>query len=311
MNLIKPMISVIIPTYNREKFIGEAIQSVLGQTYCNFEIIVVDDGSTDYTEKLVGMIIDPRLQYIRQENNGRSSARNRALKLSKGKYIAFLDSDDLYLPEKLSTQVGYLETHPDVSMIYTSAYCMDENGNPISHRYEAKASGWIYRQIAFFTPVTITLPTVMLRREVLDKVGNFDEKMHRFEDTDLWRRISKYFYIGAMSEPTCKLRTHSDNSLAAQDPHKIEEALSYYVSKIFKEDRSINFFLRCKGVSGIYLYYGRALMTRSAWASIGRKLLFRSIYYWPLNFRSIFYIFAYHLYGNKLMQLSKLKKDEN
>lgn len=308
MRKMQPKVSVIIPTYNRAQFIGAAIESVIEQSFQDFEIIVVDDGSTDNTEQLVGMMIDPRLHYIRQENRGRSNARNRALKLAKGKYIAFLDSDDLYLPNKLELQLNYMEQNPHVFMIYTSAFCIDEDENLLTDKYEASVSGWIYKKIAFFTPVTITLPTVMLRREVFDKVGNFDEKMQRFEDTDMWRRISKYFYIGAMSEPTCRLRTHSDNSLAAQDPHKIEAALSYYAGKIFKEDKTVNFFLRSKGVSGMYLYYAQALMTNAVWASMGRKLLLCSIYYWPLNFRSI-YLFAYHLFGYRLVQMIRPRGD--
>lgn len=301
-----PKVSVIIPTYNREKFIGAAIESVINQSFKEFEILVVDDGSSDNTQKLIATITDPRLHYIHQENRGRSNARNQALKLAKAKYICFLDSDDLYLPNKLELQVNYMEKNQDIAMIYTSALCIDADEKMLPEKYEANVSGWLYPKIAFFKPVTITLPTVMLRREVIEKVGNFDEEMERFEDTDLWRRVSKHFYIGAISEPTCLLRTHSDNSLQSQNPKNINEALSYYVKKIFKEDASESYFLRCKGSSEIYLYYGKALMTRPDCISMGRQLLWQAVRFWPL---SAFYIVAYCLFGHKLSKvLSSNKK---
>lgn len=292
--LFIPTVSVIIPTYNRKKLISESIQSVLDQTFQDFEIIVVDDGSTDGTAEVIKLFPTEKLKYVYQKNSGRSNARNHALRLAKGRYVAFLDSDDLYLPGKLELQVGYMEEHSEVSMIYTSAYCMDENGNLINHHYDAKVSGWIYKYIAFFVPVTITLPTVMIRREVFDKVGGFDEKMERFEDTDMWRRISKHFYIGAITEPTCKLRTHSDNSLIAQDPQKIVKALDYYASKIFREDTEVGTITLRKGVSVLYQYYGYALLTQSEWASLGRALLYKALASWPLSPRLYAKLIYYH-----------------
>lgn len=292
MSSNSPLVSVLIPTFNREKFIGEAIESVLEQTFQDFEIIVVDDGSTDRTAEVIKSFPADKLIYIHQPNRGRSNARNHALSLAKGRYIAFLDSDDLYLPGKLELQVSYLEDHPEAGMVYTSAYCVDEHGISMNHYYLANVSGWIYKQIAFYVPVTITLPTVMVRREVIDKVGVFDEKMERFEDTDIWRRISKCFFIGAISEPTCKLRTHAENSLQGQDPQKIIHALLYYVNKIFKDDKSISILLRHKGAATLYRHYGQAMMTNSSWVRFGRTLLFKSLSYWPFSLSALLlYVF--------------------
>lgn len=106
---MSPRVSVVIPTYNRAQFIASAIESVLTQTFGDFELIVVDDGSTDRTSEIVTSISDPRLVFVRQDNAGRSTARNRALALAKGAYIAFLDSDDLYLPGKLALQIQYMD----------------------------------------------------------------------------------------------------------------------------------------------------------------------------------------------------------
>ncbi len=257
--MLSPKVSVIVATYNREKYLKEAIISVLEQTYCDFEIIVIDDGSTDNTHIMIESFQDPRLRYIKQENHGRSHARNVGLHLSKGQYIAFLDSDDLYLMHKLALQISYLDTHPKVGMIYTSAYCIDDNGNFISHQYKAKVSGSIYHKIAFFIPVTITLPTVMLRRNIILKAGGFDEKMYRFEDTDLWRRISKITPIDAIDVYTCKLRTHAGNDIKMQNAQQLVNAVHYYVAKILNEDKKTNLLLFNWRIGGLYYYYAHAL----------------------------------------------------
>ncbi|MBY3167864.1 glycosyltransferase family 2 protein [Rhizobium laguerreae] len=273
-----PTVSVIIPTYNRARFIREAIESVFSQTYRDFELIVIDDGSTDETAKIVRALVDNRLNFIRQENRGRSAARNRAIALARGRYIAFLDSDDMYLPDKLAQQVDYMDSHPEDGMIYTSAMCIDGDGNPLnSQRYEAWADGEIYKQVAFFQPVTITLPTVMVRREVLNAVGGFDEAMDRFEDTDLWRRIAKHYRVGILVEATCILRTHGDNTLRSQDPAKIIEAIEYYVAKIFREDADVGMHFLKNGASRLYGYYGRAFMSVPGWRHQGALLTKRSI----------------------------------
>lgn len=268
-----PRVSVIIPTYNRAQYILEAVESVLSQDYPNFEVIVVDDGSTDHTAEIIGTVNDSRLRYIKQPNQGRSSARNRALTTANGDFITFLDSDDLYMPGKIALQVEYLLKHPETGMIYTSAHCIDDDGDMLQHKYEATVSGMIYEQIAFFQPVTITLPTVMTRREVLDRIGGFDEKMHRFEDTDMWRRISKLYRIDALPVFSCKLRTHDDNSLRNQNPSQIVDALNYYSQKITKEDMDINPNIRSGGLARLYRYYGAAMMTVPAMAPTGVTLM--------------------------------------
>lgn len=276
-----PKVSVVIPTYNRAEFITSAIESVLNQTFRDFELLVVDDGSTDRTGEIVALIRDPRLIFIRQGNAGRSNARNRALALARGAYIAFLDSDDLYLPSKLDLQVQYMDMRPEAGMVYTSACCIDAHGNDLPERYEAKRSGRIYSDIAFFRPVTITLPTVMVRRQILEQVGGFDERMSRFEDTDMWRRVSKVTDIHAIGVDTCKLRTHDDNGLRAQDPDRIVSALEYYSSKIMREDADVSALSLRLGLGGLHYYYGRALMTVTGWETHTWKLFTRALRYWP------------------------------
>ena len=280
-----PTVSVIIPTYNRASMLREAIQSVLDQTYSDFEIIVVDDGSTDDTRKIVNAFFDKRIRYVFQENRGRSNARNHAFALAQGKYIAFLDSDDLFLPGKLEKQVAALEKEPGFGMVYSSAICTDEQGKEIPpFMYKATASGMIYRKVAFYIPLTIILPTVVMRAEVLSQVGGFDEKMERFEDTDMWRRVARRYPILAIREPLCRIRRHSDNELANQDPENIMRALEYYINKVFNEDKDESLIFRKRGAARFYLRYGLAviLLNPERLAS-ARGFLVHSIKHWPLQ----------------------------
>lgn len=288
-----PLISVVMPTFNREMFLREAIQSVLDQTFRDFELIIIDDGSTDGTKDVVNSFPDHRIHYIYQSNRGRSNARNHALHIARGRYIAFLDSDDLYLPDKLQLQVDFLNMHPEFSMVYTSAYCMDETGALLHDSYAATVSGDIYQEIAFYVPVTITLPTVMVSREVFEKVGGFDEKMDRFEDTDMWRRIAKEVLVGAMPEYTCLLRTHSGNALARQDPIVVYRSVISYIDKVFIEDASISLEVRSNGAADLCFYYARALLTLPHGTTAGRKLLFKSIGYKPKKTYRLAYLVYY------------------
>lgn len=278
-----PQVTIIIPTYNRASLIGSAIESVLRQSFVDFELIVVDDGSSDNTPDIVASFAhDRRLVYLVQENRGRSAARNRAINLARGRYVAFLDSDDLYLHNKLAEQISFLDAHDDVDMIYTSAECINSDGTPLpGQKYTAWAEGNIYELVAFFQPVTITLPTVMLRKEVLDRVGGFDESMERFEDTDLWRRIAKSHRIAAMPQVTCILRTHADNALDNQDPVKIIKSIQSYTAKIFLEDEDMGQNFLRTGASGLFEYYGRAFIGRPGKRGYGVFLLRRAMGYAP------------------------------
>jgi glycosyltransferase involved in cell wall biosynthesis/2-polyprenyl-3-methyl-5-hydroxy-6-metoxy-1,4-benzoquinol methylase len=255
-----PLVSVIIPTFNRDKFIGEAIQSILNQTYKNLEVIVVDDGSQDRTKEIVSSFQDGRVLYFYQTNKGRSAARNLALKHAKGEYITFLDSDDSYHKDKIKKQVKFFERNKEFSVVYTSATCVDESGNCLNFKYKANDSGWIYSKVAYFASSPITLPTVMLRREVLSKIGSFDEALHRFEDTDMWRRIAKEYQIGAIKETTCLLRTHGDNSLKNQDPEIIMKNLEYYINKVLSEDVNYGAF-HDEGIDSLLNYYKAAFLS--------------------------------------------------
>jgi glycosyltransferase involved in cell wall biosynthesis len=291
-----PTVSVIIPTYNRAFMLKEAIQSVLDQTYSDYEVIVVDDGSTDNTREVVNALSDKRVRYVFQENRERSAARNHALSLARGRYIAFLDSDDLFLPTKLEKQVAALEKEQKFGMVYSSAICTDKQGKRIApFMYKATASGWIYRKVAFYVPITILPTLVMIRTEVLSQVGGFDEKMTRFEDIDMWRRVARRYPILAMQEPLSIFRTHSDNELANQNPDKILRALAYYVNKAFNEDKDESRIFLRRAAARLYLRYGLAIFLSPEWHDSARTFIVHSIKYWPLQIGAYFLLIATYL----------------
>lgn len=196
MNMKK--ISVIIPTHNREPFLKECIESVFDQTYNDFELIVVDDGSTDETEKLLESY-SQRLLFIKQKQKGPSSARNLGIKKSKGDWITFLDSDDLWLPKKLEFQMNYFEEHKDAKISYTEEIWYRNGVRVNPHKKHEKHSGWIYQKML---PLCLVSPSsVMIHRSVLNKIGNFDETLLACEDYDLWLRIANLYPIYLIETP--------------------------------------------------------------------------------------------------------------
>jgi glycosyltransferase involved in cell wall biosynthesis len=208
-----PLVSVIIPTYNRAEFIGQAVQSVLDQTYRNIETIVVDDGSTDNTCQILKEYKD-RIKYIYQERSERSKARNKGFRHSEGDYVAFLDSDDLWLPIKTEKQVQVLNENPDTGVVYTGVQFIDKKG----HAHNGEIS-WdepvrqvLYEDLMTHNVITGSLSSVMVIRECLDRVGVFDVSMKACEDLDLYRRIARHYRFHKIDLPLVKIRIHGGNT---------------------------------------------------------------------------------------------------
>lgn len=199
------MISVIIPTYNCEKYIGEAIDSVLHQTCLDYEVIVIDDGSTDATRS----IIESRYQTVRYfyvENKGVASARNYGIAKAKGNLIAFLDADDIWLPEKLEKQKELFDRNQALGMVFTENSFFYEHGiiaNKLNKR-ESLMRGDIVRNI--FLHSYVVTSTVMVRRSIFDVVGLFDEELLVAEDDNMWMRIGIEYGIALLDEPLVRYR---------------------------------------------------------------------------------------------------------
>lgn len=190
-------VSVIIPTYNRASFLREALQSAAEQDHSDKEIIVVDDGSMDETENVVAEFSG--VKYLKIKHAGVSKARNTGIEHSNGELIAFLDSDDLWLPGKLSTQVDYFKKHPEISICQTEEIWV-RNGKRVNPKnIHKKHSGWIFERSI---PLCVVSPSaVMIRKKVFEDVGRFDEEMPVCEDYELWLRFSLKYQVITLPDP--------------------------------------------------------------------------------------------------------------
>ncbi len=209
------LISVVITTHNRKNIVKRAIKSVLNQIYENIECIVIDDKSTDGTEKIIKNIEDKRVKYIyipEEESKGGNYARNVGIKVAQGKYIAFLDDDDLWLPEKVLLQLEEFERKPDVKMVYCRRYfCYKEkycwlDSNDI---FVGNVSELVFKRIITSTS------TMMFDREALISIGGFDEKLRFWQETELMMRFSQKYLIGYVDKPLIIY------TIDASDPNKL------------------------------------------------------------------------------------------
>jgi len=217
------VISVVIPAYNAGKFIGEAIRSVLRQTCAEYEIIVIDDGSTDNTADIIGKCF-PQVRYFHTPNQGVSRARNYGIRKARGEFIAFLDADDLWLPEKLEKQLAAFTADREVMLVFTEHRAFDENGFRISpfSKKERLMKGDIVKNIFLHTRVTTS--TVMVRKEAIQEVGLFEENLKAAEDDNLWMRIALRCKIHLIDEVLVHYRW-TENSLSRTSDSIFDGAL--------------------------------------------------------------------------------------
>jgi glycosyltransferase involved in cell wall biosynthesis len=214
-----PTVSVIINTYNSSHFLVKAVESVLAQTYQNFELIVVDDGSTDDTKEAIAPYLD-RLTYIYQENKKYSAAKNTGIRASSGTYIAFMDSDDIWMPEKLTRQVTILEQHPEAALTYCQAVYIDPEGQQISFRGKKYCNPVgedlviaDMRKELFLTTVVAPGSTMLVRRWAVEKAGLFDETHIHGEDWELWLRIAPLGLFAYSPEALSQYRVYGWNKI--------------------------------------------------------------------------------------------------
>lgn len=208
--MISPKVSVIIPTYNSAHFIIEAVDSVLAQTFTEFEILVIDDGSTDNTKEVLAEKYGDSIQYFYKENGGVSKARNFGIENAKGKYVAFLDSDDAWIPEKLEKQILALEKNPDKKACYSSFYLCDEKLNPLEiNRSERKSDA--LTDLILIGNVVATPSTVIAEKGLFEQVGGFDYELSQCADWEMWIRLATKTEFIYLNEPLLKYRQHGSN----------------------------------------------------------------------------------------------------
>jgi len=257
-----PLVSVIIPTYNRSHMLLRAVQSVLRQTYRSLECIVVDDGSSDNSiEKIRRQFQDKRLIFLRHDmNKNASSARNTGIAYSKGQFLAFLDDDDEWLPEKLQKQLSLIQKLPlNVGMVYCWMDCYDKDDR-IDMKHHSFYTGYVFPHVLDEQRIG-GCPTLLIRRSVIDKVGGFDESIGRGDDGDFIRRICLRYEVDCIAEVLVKVYTdHGHSRLTRNDKTGVKEAILSYNDRLVKFKSELHKYP--KQTANIYAsvayYYGEA-----------------------------------------------------
>lgn len=210
-----PKVSVVIPAYNRAKFIEVVAATVLAQTFTDLELIIVDDGSQDETRDVCARLAecDVRVRYIFQENQGPNAARNTGIRAAKGAFVAFLDSDDRWISTKLEKQLAIVEHDTTVGVLYCDYARIDEAGqiSPALHPPNIDLPT-MYESLLYYNIVHGSASAVLVRRECFDRVGLFDESFHWLEDWDMWIRLAQHYQFAMVPEALVHLSQHAGQS---------------------------------------------------------------------------------------------------
>jgi alpha-1,3-rhamnosyltransferase len=218
---MNPLVSIIIPSYNHSKYITETIESILGQTYDNFELIVIDDGSQDNSIEIIEKLrLNNKFIFIKRENKGLCETLNEGINLSRGKYIAICASDDIYLKDKIKLQVDFLETNPNYALCYGKIISFDNDGNQKFINSKKYKSGKLFLDLikTNFVPAV----TQMYRKDIFDNIGGFDKDLW-IEDWDMLLRISYSYEIGFLDKYLAMYRNHGENMSGGKNIRKMYE----------------------------------------------------------------------------------------
>lgn len=282
-------ISVIIPTYNSADYISKAVDSVLNQTHQDFEIIIIDDGSTDNTQQVIESYNDNRIIYIKQKNAGPAEARNNGLKRAKGEYVAFLDADDKWVPDKLQLQIEAFKLNPSVSMVYSKLEILNKNNETDEiHSFKNYPNNLELLKYLVFNHIAI-VPAVMIKKSYIDQVGFFNPELYTGEDWDFWLRLaskSNFYYI----DKTLVLRYRPKTSITYSTDYSVtEQCHKTVMDRFFAIENLDKKILMLKNqaysfiyfdISSLYFYKDR----KNPPMDKVLKALFKSFKYHPFSF---------------------------
>lgn len=226
-----PKVSVVIPAYNAMAYLPETMKSALAQTFDDFEVIVVNDGSSDRIEEWASQITDPRVKLISQTNLGLAGARNTGIAHAEGEYIAFLDADDLWEPTKLEKQVRSFEENPEAGLVYTWTTIIDDKGTSIGRVFANHAEGDVWERLIAHNIVECG-SVAMVRRCCFETVGVFEQTLRSYlEDWDMWLRLASRYPFKVVKEPLVYYRKHSSN--ISQNWEAMEQNYHIIIEKTF------------------------------------------------------------------------------
>jgi glycosyltransferase involved in cell wall biosynthesis len=255
-------VSVVIPTYNRADEVIGAVESALAQTYGEFDVWVIDDGSTDATEEALAPYRD-RINYMKTSNLGHAGARNHGIRASRGRYLAFLDSDDRWYPEKLERVASEAAKAPGVGLLYTDVVVVDTTRRPLWVQRTPDASGDAY--LGLLKGNFITMSSAVVSRAALERVGLFDETFRLSPDWDLWLRIARQFPIRRVPCAVTEYRAHGADAQSADPSEDWANELRRVIQKAFSKDPQTE------------AIYGQTVTARLHYA-VGRAVLLQGDY---------------------------------
>lgn len=235
---MKPTVSVVMAAKNYARFIGQAVKSVFSQSFVDWELVIIDDGSTDHTPQAVKPFLgDARVRYVRSDKLGQSRAKNLGMRLSRGEFVAYLDADDAWQSTKLAKQLNVLREWPEVGVCHTGRLLMDENGTVSREpdagaaRSDAPASG--SRLTSLFLSNPVCFSSVVVRRAVFDQVGGFDTEFDLAIDYDLWLRVARHWEFASVDEPLVLYRTGHGN-LSKKLSDRVATAISIMTRHVYR-----------------------------------------------------------------------------
>jgi glycosyltransferase involved in cell wall biosynthesis len=273
---MNPLVTVVIPAYKAEAFIAETIQSVIDQTYTNWELIIIDDGSPDNQKMIIEPFLkDPRIQYYFQENQGVSAARNHGLKIAKGAFIAFLDADDLFYPSNLEKKVDFLLKNNEIGLVHAYVQVIDENSIELDEVLIGK-QGWVLDDLLIWRAEVIPAPSsILMPTKIAKEIGGWDTNFQTAADQEFFMRIAKQYKIGMVDEFLTYYR-ELPSSMSTNIPNFEDDHI-----RVFQKAKENNLFknklfeLQC--FSNLYL-----IIAGSWWVDGGNKR--RAFYFMFLSF---------------------------
>lgn len=248
-----PKVSIIIPAYNAMTYLPETIETVLSQTFTDFEVLVVNDGSTDRTVEWISQLTEARLRLISQSNQGLSRARNTGITSAQGEYVALLDADDLWESTKLEKQVRCLDENPEVGLVYTWTALADQNGKPTGRIVASHANGNVWQKLTE-TNIVACGSNPLIRRSCFETVGLFSTDLSSCEDRDMWLRIAKEYPFAVVKEPLVRYRQHRGNM--SKNLQTMLEATRTVIERAFHSAPTELLHLRNRSYGSVNLYLG-------------------------------------------------------
>lgn len=297
--------SVIVPTYNRSSFALRAVESVLAQSFRDFEVIVVDDGSTDRTTEAFRPY-EGLVRYYRKANGGVSSARNFGIERARGRHIAFLDADDFWTTDKLDEVKMTIELHPEAALFYSGTYLVDAAGEIIGQHEAADLSGNTYERL--LQGSSFVTSSVVARRECFEDCGPFYEGFEAkagAEDWDMWIRISRrYKLLGIQKKPLAYYMVHGGNT-SKKEFVELNRDILMVLDRAFEEDTELGERIRRKAYSNAFYLRGRKYMNAIMMEEARRELA-RSLKLNPFQLRAYGLLFFTLLSEERVRTIRRL-----